>query len=111
MCYSLWYNAPNDVAGQWPATSWVHFTTSCNTQSSAPEDGQNNCPKLVELTGLNIGGSVHHAFVVKIIPTRSNNCVLFFTNAFTLHVSGDNPTHHQEYMCFIWRQVSRHTVN
>ena len=22
-----------------PATSWVHYTTSCNTQSSAPEDG------------------------------------------------------------------------
>ena len=25
-------------------------TTSCNTQSSAPEDGQNKCPKHVELT-------------------------------------------------------------
>jgi len=23
-----------------------------NTQSSAPEDGQNNCPKYVELTGI-----------------------------------------------------------
>ena len=21
------------------ATSWVHYTTNCNTQSSAPEDG------------------------------------------------------------------------
>jgi len=29
----------------------VHYTTSCNTQSSVPEDGQNNCPKHVELTG------------------------------------------------------------
>ena len=29
----------------------MHYTTSCNTQSSAPEDGQNNCPKHVELTG------------------------------------------------------------
>ena len=28
------------------------YTTSCNTQSSAPEDGQNNCPKHVELTGI-----------------------------------------------------------
>ena len=28
------------------------FTTSCNTQSSAPEDGQNNYPKHVELTGI-----------------------------------------------------------
>ena len=35
---------------RWPATSWVHYTTSCNAQSSAPEDGQNNCPKHVELT-------------------------------------------------------------
>ena len=32
----MWYNAP----------------TSCNTQPSAPEDGQNNCPKHVELTGI-----------------------------------------------------------
>ena len=30
----------------------VHYITSCNTQSSAPEDGQNNCPKYVELTGI-----------------------------------------------------------
>jgi len=35
-----------------PATSWVHYTTNCNTQSSAPEDGQNNGPKYVELTGI-----------------------------------------------------------
>ena len=34
-----------------PATSWVHYTTSCNTQSRAPEDGKNNFPKHVELTG------------------------------------------------------------
>ena len=37
---------------RWPATSWGHYTTSCNTQSSAPEDGQNNFPKHVELTGI-----------------------------------------------------------
>jgi len=29
----------------------VHYTTSCYTKSSAPEDGQNNCPKHVGLTG------------------------------------------------------------
>ena len=27
-----------------------NYTTNCNTQSSAPEDGQNNCPKHVQLT-------------------------------------------------------------
>jgi hypothetical protein len=42
--YSFWYNAHR------PATPWVH--TSGNIQSSAPEDGQNNCPKSVELTGI-----------------------------------------------------------
>ena len=53
MCYSLWYNAPTMfLAGSYrPALQWVHYTTSCNTQSSAPEDGQYNCPKHVELTG------------------------------------------------------------
>ena len=39
-------------AGRWPATSWAHYTTSCNTEPSAPEDGQNNCPKHVELIGI-----------------------------------------------------------
>ena len=28
----------------------MHYTTSCNTESSAPKDEQNNCPKHVELT-------------------------------------------------------------
>ena len=80
MCYNLWYNAPTmlpagkldavenhiQVTGRqrrvcggtprtgscWSATSWVHYTTSCNTQSSAPEDGRNYCPKHVELIGI-----------------------------------------------------------
>ena len=44
----------HDAAGRWPATSWVHYTTCCNTQSSAPEEGRDhrpNRPKHVELTG------------------------------------------------------------
>ena len=35
-----------------PATSWVHYTTSCNAQSSAPEDGRKYRPKHVELIGI-----------------------------------------------------------
>jgi len=35
-----------------PATSWVHYNTSCKTQSSAPEDGRYQCPKHVELIGI-----------------------------------------------------------
>ena len=31
---------------------WVHYATSCNTQSGALEDRQNNFPKHVELTGI-----------------------------------------------------------
>ena len=41
-----WFNGASpysqcgdDVAGRLPATSWVRYTTNCNTQSSAPEDG------------------------------------------------------------------------
>jgi len=30
----------------------VHYTTSCNTLSSAPEDGRNHRPKHVELIGI-----------------------------------------------------------
>ena len=49
---NLEVEAPPTFPGYWPATSWGHYTTCCNTQSSAPEDGQNNCPKHVELIGI-----------------------------------------------------------
>jgi len=53
VCYSLWFNAPMMLpAGNRPATSCVRYTTSCNTQTSAPEDGQNNCPKHLQPTGI-----------------------------------------------------------
>ena len=45
----------------------------------------------------------------EVSPTRCNNCVFILRNGFTLHVSGDNLTHHQEYICCIWPQVSRLT--
>ena len=35
-----------------PATSWVHYITSCNTQSKDPEDGRDQRPKHVELIGI-----------------------------------------------------------
>ena len=41
-----------EVPGYRLSASSVNYTTSCNTQSSAPEDGQNNFPKHVELTGI-----------------------------------------------------------
>jgi len=53
--YSLWYVVPNTlpvgdlVTEDRPATYWVQHTISCSVQSNAPEDGQNCCPKHVEL--------------------------------------------------------------
>ena len=51
MCYSLWHNAPTML----PAGGRQHrgcITPQAVTQSNAPEDGQNNCRKHVELTGI-----------------------------------------------------------
>ena len=51
LCYSLWYDAPKML----PATGRQHrgcIIAQAVTQSSAREDGQNNCPKHVELTGI-----------------------------------------------------------
>ena len=52
MCYSFWYNEPTML----PAAN-VRQHRGCIipqivTESSAPEDGQNYCPKHVELTGI-----------------------------------------------------------
>ena len=82
MCYSLWYNAPIAMPagsleveavppfpGYWRATSWVHYTTSCNRQSSAPEDGREYRPKHVELIAiiykpllLHLVGCLHYLY-------------------------------------------------
>ena len=64
MQYSLWYVVPNTLPvgdlvteelsvpplpDHRPAMYWLQHTTSCTAQSKAPEDGQNCCPKHVEL--------------------------------------------------------------
>ena len=41
-----------ELPGYRPATSWAYYTTTCNTQSSAPEDGRDHRPKHVELVGI-----------------------------------------------------------
>ena len=67
-------------AGAQPATSWVHYTTSCNTQYSAPDDGQNNCPKDGELTGiinkpllLYLVGCLYHLYQLSTVKQISEN--------------------------------------
>jgi len=77
VCYSLWYDAPTMFpAIHRPATSWMHYTTSCNTQSSVPEDGQNNIPKHVEVTGiinkpllLHLVGCVYYLYFIIFFET------------------------------------------
>ena len=52
MCYSLWYNAPPTML---PAIGRQHrgcIIPQAVTESNAPEDGQNNCPKHAGLTGI-----------------------------------------------------------
>ena len=54
------------------ATSWVHYTTSCNTQCSATEDGRDQRPKHVELIGIINKQLLFHLVGVYII-----HCTLF----------------------------------
>ena len=57
-----------------PATSW-HYTTSCNTQSSAPEDGRDQRPKHVELIGIINKPLLLHlvgVYIIFINDARSN---------------------------------------
>ena len=98
LCYSLWYNTPTMLlAGGRPATSWVHYTRICNTQSNAPEDGQNNCPKYVELTGiinkpllLHLVGCLHYLYqwcTVKQISDNELYLLIKYTKSVLLRVA------------------------
>jgi len=74
----------------------VYYTTSCDTQTSAPEDGQNNCPKHVELTGiinktllLHLVGCLYYLYFVIFFETAEQsqfiplqNVVYFITLPF-----------------------------
>ena len=66
------------VAGQ--ATSCVHYTTSCNTQSSAPEDGPNNCPKRVELTGI-----INESLLLHLV-----GCLYYYMSLFFLRLAKES---------------------
>ena len=61
----------HDVAGRWPATSWVLYTTSRNTQSSAPEDVRNYRPKHVELIGI-----INKSLLLHLVGCLYN-CIIF----------------------------------
>ena len=83
MCYILWYNVPTMFAGHRQATSWVHYTTSCNKQSNAPGDGRNYRPKHVELIGiinkpllLHLVGCLYYLFQT----FNFQNCLFYMRN-------------------------------
>jgi len=83
VCYSLWYNAPTLL----PAGSGQHrecIIPQAVTQSSAPEDGQNNCPKHVELTLiikkpllLHLVGCLYYLYFIIFFWDLLNNLNLF----------------------------------
>jgi hypothetical protein len=65
----------------------VHYTTSCNTQSSAPEDGRDHRPKHAELIGIINKPLLLHLvgfYIIYVNDARSNkyhkynyNCTSF----------------------------------
>ena len=77
---SLEAEAPPPLSGYRPATSWVHYTTSCNTQSRAPEDGSDHRPKHVELIGIINKPLLSHpvgVYIIYINYARSNKYKIF----------------------------------
>jgi len=57
------------------ALQWVYYTTSRNTQSSAPEDGRDQRPKHVELNGIINKPLLLHVigvYIIYINDARSN---------------------------------------
>ena len=78
ICDQIWRTAKNSVPplpDYRLATSWVHYTTSCNTQSSAPEDGRDQRPKNVELIGIINKPLLLHlvgVYIIYINDARSN---------------------------------------
>jgi hypothetical protein len=93
VCYSLWYKASTMLpADHRLATSWVLYTTSCNTQSSAPEDGQNNCPKHVELAGiinkpllLYLVGCIYYLYLIIFFETCKTISIYSSTECCVFH--------------------------
>ena len=86
MCYGLWYNAQTMLpAGGRPATSLVHYTTSCNIQAYAHEDGQNIFPKHAELIGiinkpllLHLVGCLYYLYQCCTVKQISDDELYFF---------------------------------
>jgi hypothetical protein len=80
----VWHIPVPPLPGYRPATSWVHYTTTCNTQSSAPEHGRNHRPKHVELIGiinkpllLHLVGCIYSLYKNANLSSLPNNLLTF----------------------------------
>ena len=74
-CRPVAWKRMNSASRLPPATSWMHYTISCNTQSSVPEDGRDQRWKHAELIGIINKLLLLHLFGVYIIyinDARSN---------------------------------------
>ena len=82
----------------------MHYTTSCNTQSSAPEDGRDHRPKNVELIGIINRPLLLHLVGVIIIyvnDARSNKYQREFSVVFSVWVfEGCSTKRHLRYLLF-----------
>jgi hypothetical protein len=70
----------------------MHYTTNCNTQSSPPEDGQNNFPKHVELTGiinklllLHLIGCLYYLYFIIFVETCQTISIYSSTECRVFH--------------------------
>ena len=77
----------------------MHYTTNCNTQSSAHEDGQNNFPKHVELTGI-----INKPLLLHIV-----GCLYYLYHLCTVKQISDNEIYLliKYIKSFLWRVVKR----
>jgi len=83
--YLLNFPRTTPLPGYRPPTSWVHYTTSCNTQSSAPEDGSDHRPKHVELIGIIYKPLLLHLVGVYITYFKETLFILNNNNNFSQH--------------------------
>jgi len=68
----------------------VHYTTSCNSQSVAPEDGRDQGPKHVELIGIKKPLLLHlvGVYIIYINDVRSNKYQIC-TSSQNVHFSAE----------------------
>ena len=93
MCYSLWYNVPKILpAGSLEASAsglpvgnivGALYLQEHYTQSSAPEDGQNNFPKHAEMIGI-----INKPLLLHLVGCLYYLCdYIFLTETLTVGVS------------------------